>query len=124
VGQLAVIRQWNCAGIDQARGCQPLPEQVRHEPRDCAESNLALSEGTTVTREVINMNDQAVYPNRQRFDYDTFPDPSATDTFAVEVTGQIVVGRKDLTTTFGVGSDDAFLLEIEGAPRIAKTFYI
>ena len=58
-------------------------------------------------------------PSNRFLDDATFrSDPM--DGFALEATGKIVVKGSNLTWTFGVGSDDGFLLEIEGGEFIAS----
>ena len=78
---------------------------------EAALNSLAADDGGVVaTRNVVNMSEGL--PGR--FGDDAFPDPSDTTGFVVEIQAEIVIGKKDLVTTFNVGSDDGFLLEIEG----------
>jgi hypothetical protein len=87
---------------------------------DCVADQLANQPGLTDTRRVINMTDRTIFANPDRFAYDPFLDPARIDLFALEIRGRIVVKPEDLTTTFAVGSDDGFLLEVEGGEFISS----
>ncbi|MGE5303539.1 MAG: hypothetical protein ACM3TN_09445 [Alphaproteobacteria bacterium] len=78
-------------------------------------NSLADNTGTTVTSSVINMSNH--FPGR--FPDNGFPDPTQVENFAVEIRANVVVGKNNLLWTFGVGSDDGFLLEIEGGMFLA-----
>jgi hypothetical protein len=105
-------------GIPTATYAQGRQFEVRQVPLsvggatflEAAINSLAGNTGTTVTRSVINMSNH--FPGR--FPDNPFPDPTRVEQFAVEILGNVVVGKKNLLWTFGVGSDDGFLLEIEG----------
>src|SRR5262245_14521357 len=77
--------------------------------REAAINSLAANTGIAATRSVINMSNH--FPGR--FEDNPFPDPTQVNQFALEILADVVVG-KNLLWTFGVGSDDGFLLEIEG----------
>jgi hypothetical protein len=77
---------------------------------EAATNSLAANAGITAARPVINMSNHFA----GRFADNPFPDPTQVHQFAVEILADVVVGKNNLLWTFGVGSDDGFLLEIEG----------